>query len=397
MFKSLLDPEVQNFIHEHQGDDTTALLLKKKQMFGIPMSEIVQQINGRKKAKIKLPSFYNSTSIVYPQSVNLEQSSSEKTARNKLDLLKNETIQSRVAADLTGGFGVDAFFLSKFFQRVQYVEPDKDLFDVTRHNHTQLAASNIEHFNTTAENFLDSSKEIFDMIFIDPSRRVEKTKVVSLRQSEPDIVLLREKIFERTSFLLVKASPMLDISVGMKELGNVKKVFVVAVDNEVKELLFLCEETFVGNTEIIAQNLTDLSTDVFTFKVTEETEQKLQYAVPENYLYEPNAAIMKAGAFKLVSSKFRIKKIAVSTHLYTSVDFVHNFPGRAFKIEAQVKPDNSLSAFFPGGKANVTTRNYPLSVDELKKRTKLKDGGDKFLIGFSGENQKFLVVASRIK
>jgi 16S rRNA G966 N2-methylase RsmD len=397
MFKLLLDPEVQNFIHEHEGDDTAELLLKKKEIFGIAMSEIVQQINGRKKTKLKLPSFYNSTSIVYPPSVNLEQSSSEKTARNKLDILKNETIQPRFAADLTGGFGVDAFFLSKFFHRIQYVEPDKDLFDVTRHNHAQLAASNIEHFNTTAESFLDSSTEIFDLVFIDPSRRIEKIKVVSLRQSEPDVVLLKEKIFERTSFLLVKASPMLDISVGMKELGNVKKVFVVAVDNEVKEVLFLCEKNFIGHSEIVAQNLTDLSTDAFTFKVTDEAEQKLQYTNPQNYLYEPNAAIMKAGAFKLLVSKFRIKKIAVSTHLYTSVDFVPDFPGRVFKIEAQAKPDKSVNAFFPEGKANVTTRNYPLSVDELKKRTKLKDGGDKFLIGFSGETQKFLVVASRIK
>jgi 16S rRNA G966 N2-methylase RsmD len=397
MFKSLLDPQVQNFIHEHENDDTTELLLKRKEMLGIPMLEIVQQINGRKKARHKLPSLFNSASIIYPRSVNLEQSSSEKTARNKIDILKNETLARRIAADLTGGFGVDSFFLSKLFQRVQYLEPDKQLFEIVRHNHAQLGVSNIEHFNTTAESFLDNSTESFDFVFVDPSRRVEKTKVVSLRESEPDIISLKGKIFQHTSLLLMKASPMLDISVGMKELENVKTVFVVAVDNEVKELLFLCEKNFVGNPEIVAQNLTDSSTDVFTFTLAEEAEQTLQYINPENYLYEPNAAIMKAGAFKLLAAKFPIHKIATSTHLYTSIDFVPDFPGRVFKIERHVKPDKSINGFFPDGKANVTTRNYPLSVEEIKNRTKLKDGGDKFLIGFSGEKQKFLVVASRIK
>jgi 16S rRNA G966 N2-methylase RsmD len=397
MFKSLLDPQVQNFIHEHENDDTTELLLKRKEMFGVPMLEVVQQINGRKKAKHKLPSFFNSSSIVYPRSINLEQSSSEKTAGNKIDILKNETLARRVAADLTGGFGVDSLFLSKFFERVQYVEPDKTLFEITKHNHKQLGAPNIEHFNTTAESFLDNSTAFFDLVFIDPSRRIEKTKVVSLRQSEPDIISLKGKIFARTSLLLVKASPMLDISIGIKELENVEKVFVVAVDNEVKELLFLCEQNFSGNPQIVAQNLTDSLTEVFTFTLAEEVEQKLQYRNPETYLYEPNAAIMKAGPFKLLGAKFPIHKIATSTHLYTSIDFLPDFPGRVFKIETHVKPDKSTIAFFPEGKANVTTRNYPLSVEEIKKRTKLKDGGEKFLIGFSGEQQKFLVVASRIK
>jgi hypothetical protein len=410
VLQDLLSSEVQKFIRDHENDDERKLVLKQKEISGIATGRIAEQIAARRKAKEKLPTFYNTIDIIYPPTANLEQSSSEQTAKFKSDIIASflhvphmgdrpkPRFRQGVGADLTAGFGIDTYFLSNNFSDFDYVEPNTNLLEIARHNHNRLNANNISYHNTNAENFLNTLDRKVDLIFIDPSRRTENKKVFTLKDSEPDIVSLQSKVYEKSDLLLIKASPLLDIKLALKELSFVSNVFVVAVENEVKELLFLGKEGFNDEPKITAVNLSARHGDAsFDFSLTEENALDVKFHDPLEYLYEPNAAILKAGAFKTVAVRFNINKIQSSTHFYTSDNLIANFPGRVFKIQARVKPDpKELQQFFPDGKANVTTRNYPLSVEDLKKKTKLKDGGEKFLIGFSGVKEKFLVVATRV-
>ncbi|WP_178377250.1 THUMP-like domain-containing protein [Chryseolinea serpens] len=402
LFHNILSADVQRFIHEHDRDDVRALVLKHAAVNGVPMSIIAEQISGRKKAKEKIPLLVETAGIVYPPNLNLEQSSSQKTALYKNTLLKDVQSKDR-CVDLTGGFGIDAFFFSKVFREVLYVEPNENLLRLVEHNHKQLEADNILHQVNTAEKFLTdalSKQTKLDLAYIDPSRRNKiNKKVFSLTECEPDVTTLLDTIFKITDVLLIKASPLLDLHQGLLELRFVQKIIVVAVENEVREVLFLCVKNFEGEPLIQPINLLkDEKEEALSFSFSEERAATSTFSDPQKFLYEPNAAILKAGAFKMISQKFQLAKLHPSTHLYTSSILLENFPGRVFGILETLKASpKSVASQFPEGKANITTRNYPLSVEELKKKTGLKDGGSNYLIGFSGQQEKFLVAAKRLQ
>jgi 16S rRNA G966 N2-methylase RsmD len=390
----LSNSDLQNFIYENEHVDEHALLLKQKEVLGVPISMVTNQIVGRRKAKSKIPVFYSTQGVIYPPGINLEQCSSEATALFKSNLFKGKT-----CADLTGGFGVDSFFLSKIFEDVHYVERDDNLFEIVKHNHAKLGAVNIQHHLKSAEQFLADTNLHFDCIYIDPSRRAEgKKKVFKLSECEPNITTLQKTIFEKSNQVLVKTSPLLDLQQGLKELQFVEKVIVVSVDNECKEVLFLCTKNYQQEPSIETINLSKKGDQTFAFRFSDEQKLQIDFSNPMRFLYEPNASILKAGGFKSIGHAFSVKKIHPSTHLYTSDTLNKDFPGRIFEIKGEVKPDKkSYSIFFLDGKANITTRNYPLSPDELKKKTGLKDGGEKYLIGFSGLDHKYLVAADRVR
>lgn len=398
MIDKLLNPEVQEFIRQHENADEQQLLLKHKSVFGVPTRIIAWQISGRRKAKSKLPLFSGTELILYPPGLNLEQSSSEETARFKAFLLNKILSSKNLLVDLTGGFGVDSFFLSKIGKQVLYIDPNIDLMAYAKHNHKTLGADNVSYNNITAEEFFNNRSDSVDCFFIDPSRRTTgNQKVFRLADCEPDIVQLQAKIFSRSKNLLVKTSPMLDVQLGISELKFVKTVWVVAVDNEMKEILFLCEDGYTEEPPVIAIDLTKESESLL-FNFSEERNLSVQLSNPLQYLYEPNAALLKAGAFKTVAAKFSLKKLHISTHLYTGNQKLENFPGRIFEVDRLLKAEPKAAAeFFTDGKANIITRNYPLSPDELKKKLKLKDGGRQYLIGCSGEQEKFLIAATRLK
>ncbi|NBP70377.1 MAG: SAM-dependent methyltransferase, partial [Cytophagia bacterium] len=234
----------------------------------------------------------------------------------------------------------------------------------------------------------------------DPSRRVENKKVFALADCQPDIPKLQDKIFEHTRLLLLKAAPLLDISAGIKSLKGVKKVVVLSVDNECKELLFLCEFGFTDEPLIHAVNLmtkTQVSSE-FSFKQSEEQSITLAYQEPATYLYEPNASILKSGAFKSIVQQFKVTKLAVSTHLYTADELLTDFPGRVFKIDQIVKADaKAIHRLIPEKKANVVTRNYPLSAEALKKKLHLADGGESYVLAFTSAKQKYVTLCSRLQ
>ncbi|RAW03106.1 class I SAM-dependent methyltransferase [Pseudochryseolinea flava] len=389
---------IQTFIRSHENDDERELVLKHKEIHGVPTALIAQQIAGRRKAKDKIPSYYHSDNVVYPPVINLEQCSSETTAIFKNQILKSLNIAHNNAIDLTGGFGIDSFFFSKYFESIIYVESNAELFSIAQHNHRSLGATNIRHENTTAEQFLENDYRV-DLIYIDPSRRSQNNqRVFKLSDCTPDVINLREKILRTSPNLLIKASPLLDIKIGLQELGITKHVYVISVGNECKEVLFFCSPNAPAKPVITAVNITKKNTDTFTFTFEEEQQSTTLIDDPKRYLYEPNASILKAGAFKIVGQKFDVKKLQTSTHLYTSETLIEDFPGRIFEITEMLKADSKiLQSKFINQQVNVITRNYPLSPEQIKSKFKLRDGGNDYLIAFSGMREKFLAKCSRLK
>ncbi|MBS1490082.1 MAG: class I SAM-dependent methyltransferase [Bacteroidetes bacterium] len=393
--KSLASDDVQDFIFAHALDDEKKLLLKHKTLFGLPTSLIAQQISARRKAETKLPVFHQTKGVVYPPSLGLEQSSSEATAQFKAEIIQKELgkIKSK-AIDLTGGLGIDSFFLSNVVESFDYVEPDVDLLNIVKHNHL-LFNKTIQHHNFNAEDYLKLNSNQYDFVYLDPSRRdANARKVFSLADCSPDATTLLPQLFERTDFVLLKASPLLDIKLGLNELKFVKKVFVVSILNEVKELLFFLQKNFIDESIIEIYNLESDSgiKHHFSFTYTDEANTISEFSEPQKFLYEPNASILKSGAFKLIGKRFGLKKLHVNTHLYTSVFLQPNFPGRVFQIN-QLKFDDKN---YPSKRAIVITRNYPLSAEKLKKKLKLSDGGENYVIAFSAQEKKHIVLATRL-
>lgn len=398
---NLFKEEVRSFIRDHEQDDPRNIVLLSKQISGINASELAAQIAGRQKAKNKIQTYYAHDEVIYPPSLNLEQSSSEATAKFKASLLDELSItKDKILVDLSGGFGIDTFFFSRMLNKVIHVEPNAPLQEIAQHNHKTLGVDNILYVNKTAEEFLVLSKEKFGVAYVDPSRRIENRKVFTLTDCEPNIPALQNKIFEHTKILILKAAPLLDISAGIKSLTFVKKVVVLSVDNECKELLFICEHGFLGEPLISAVNIQVKGglTSTFSFKQSQEQNITLGYTEPKTYLYEPNASILKSGAFKSVAQRFSLTKLAVSTHLYTANELLVDFPGRVFLVDQITKADPKLiHGLIPDKKANIVTRNYPLSAEDLKKKLKLTDGGDCYILAFSSSKQKYVTLCSRIK
>lgn len=399
MISRIASEVVQQYIFDHEHEDERKLALNKKEILGVPPSVLAEQIRGRKKAKEKLPSYYRTQGIVYPPGINLEQCSSEQAAAFKASVVqKHLGIKLTSCADLTGGFGVDSFAFSKICNTVHTVDPNESLLEIAKHNHTLLGATNIFYHSQTAEDFLLQNENRFDFIYIDPSRRRNANqRVFKFSECEPNVVDLLSPLLKKSDVVLVKASPLVDISQGLQELPHTQHVYVLSVNNECKEVLFLCTSNPEQEPVIHAVNLVHEVVHEFSFSQTEEKKSTSSISVPSTYLYEPNASILKAGAFKLVATRFNIHKVHVNTHLYTSDKLVHDFPGRIFKVEAIVKPDaKSIKPYLPEERANVITRNYPLIPDTLRKRIGLKDGGEKYVIGFTTADKLLVVVAERL-
>ncbi|WP_394749437.1 THUMP-like domain-containing protein [Spongiimicrobium salis] len=366
-----------------------SVLLKKQVFEGVTPQELVQQLEAKKKCKNKLPTWFRSPKIYYPKKLQIEQTSSEITARYKAEIIAGKSL-----VDLSGGFGVDSYFFSKKMDRVFHCEIDSELSEIAAHNFKILGANNIQSHPKNGIDFLCTSKANFDWIYSDPSRRNDrKGKVFLLSDCLPNIPENLPLIFEKTSHVLLKTSPLLDFSVGLKELKNVKEIHVVSVNNEVKELLWVVEKEYLGGITVNTINFRKNSTEKFSFLRIDEQEATVQYSMPLDYLYEPNAAILKSGAFKTIANQFSLKKLHEHSHLYTAETLL-NFPGRRFRIEA-VYPFHKKNIRKSGiSKANITTRNFPESVSTLRKKLKIGDGGEVYLFFTKDMHQNHIVIKS---
>jgi len=375
------------FINKNTTTDISSLLLKKLVFNNIKAQEIIEQIEAKKRCKNKLITWYNTPLIYYPNKLNIEQTSSEITAEYKANLVSGKSL-----IDLTGGYGVDCFYFSKIINHVSHCEINPSLSKIVNHNFKQLKCNNIKTIIGDGIKYLSSNSEVFDWIYIDPSRRNDsKGKVFLLSDCLPNITENINNIFNKTNNVLIKTSPLLDITNGINELAFVKEIHIVAVKNEVKELLFLLEKNYTGEITIITTNIHNTKHNNFRF--VKSSSVIAQYELPKKYLYEPNAAILKSGGFNEIALQHNISKLHQHSHLYTSNALIH-FPGRSFEI-IEVIPYNKkeLRKRFKKQQANVTIRNFPKSVDEIRKELQLKDGGVIYLFFTTNmENKKIAIL-----
>lgn len=388
----------KQFIRRHEKDDVRELALRKSVSGRRDASFLLAQIKGRQIAQHKIPSWYAYDEIIYPVHLSLEQASSEATARYKASLFKEKYMNF---VDLTGGLGVDFAFLSRRFQQVVYVEQNEKLCEIAAHNFDVLGLKNGAIKNVTAETYLQQMPNV-NMIYLDPSRRDNVgRKVFRIEDCSPNIAEINSRLLQKAETILIKYSPMLDISLAVKTLENVSTVHIVSVENECKELLFMLQQDAKNRIVAAVNFLKDGTIEAFTFNPQEEQCNEIQFvSTIENYLYEPNASILKAGAFKTIAKRFDLKKLHQNSHLYTSDKLIADFQGRIFDVRDTFVPNkhNLQSFLHETKKAHIAVRNFPMSVAEIRKKAGISDGGDVYIFATTlSDEKKVWIVCKKVK
>jgi hypothetical protein len=392
MDESLLSAKIQEFINSNINADVARLALQKNPFPDTEWTSILNQLSAKQKAKAKLPTWFQAQNIIYPSKISVEQTSSEKTAAYKSGLVSGSSL-----IDLTGGFGVDDFYFAQKISQVIHCEINQELSQIVAHNLNQLRVTNIRCIAGDSTETLKNLKLQFDWIYIDPSRRNDaKGKVFMLKDCLPDVPDLLDFYFRHSSNLMIKTAPILDISAGLSELKNVKSVHVIALENEVKELLWILEKNYSGSIAIFSCNLTKDQVEEFAFEIGDGFVSN--YGLPKKYLFEPNAAIMKSGGFDAVAKQFSVDKLHQHSHLYTS-DTLLDFSGRVFEIQDCIEYNKqNMKSFLEGRKANITTRNFPETVENIRKKWKINDGGNLYCFFTTDvNNHKIVLLCSKLK
>ena len=394
----MTDEATWQFIDAHIDADVNKLALQKSKYKDIDFEFAIQQIHGRQKTRDKLPYLGNVPRFVFPPSLALEQCSSKITARYKRDVINDIfCLDARscvsTIADLTGGLGIDTLSFARSFQTCHYVEPQQSLCDIMAFNSKLLHLDHIQIHQSIMEDFIQKMDEL-DVIYADPSRRnTHGSRVVGLEDCSPNILLYKDLLLRKSRLLMLKLSPMLDIKRALAQLPETCEVHVVAVDGECKELLFLLSKNKTEDVKFVEVNLKNDQREHFCFTAREEAEALPRYANEmKKYLYEPNAAILKAGAFKSLAVRYGLEKLHPHTHLYTSDTQLETFPGRCFQVVKVLSVKDALQLKNEMSKANVSVRNFPLSADELRKKLKLADGGEVYLFGTTIEKDRKVVM-----
>lgn len=384
------------FVERYENCDPFKLRLADKSRYGFDYDLAVTQIEARKKSKTKLPSWYADRRLLFPSVLSAEQASSELTAAYKQRLVTGENV-----CDLTGGLGVDALAFSRCVRQVIYVERDPAYAEIAGYNFGVMQACNIRVAATDCRDFLEETKEEFDTYFIDPARRGSGNKrLFALSDCEPDISAFFPLLMEKGKRIILKVSPMVDITQVLGQLPHVGEVHVVSVRNECKELLFVAGREGMQEAEIVCVDLyPDGSCNEFRFFRSGEESLSVSPACRMGtYLYEPNASVLKAGAFKSVGVRYNLTKLEKNSHLYTSDVLAVDFPGRLFEVVRVLDFSGKLLKNF--GKsypaANITVRNFPLTVDHIRKKSGVREGGDVYVFATTlFPDRKVLVVCRK--
>lgn len=391
MNKEILDAVVQTFISNSLDANVSKLALSKNPFTTIEWKEIINQIVSKNKSKNKLPTWFACNNIYYPASISIEQTTSEVVAMYKAQLFSGQTI-----IDLTGGFGVDCFYFAKNFKKVIHCEINKELSEIVAHNFKELNCHTITCIAQNSVEYLKNTEEFFDYIYIDPSRRSDsKGKVFLLKDCLPNVVDNLDFYFTKTNNIIIKTAPILDISAGIEELNHIKSIHVIAVDNEVKELLWILDNKYEGSIELLAVNILKDKTDIQKFILGKLHE--VNYSLPKDYVYEPNSSILKSGCVNEISQMFSIGKLHPHSHLFTSNQLI-DFPGRRFKIEKIIPFQKAeIKTHLQGKKMNITTRNFPISVEEIRKKHKISEGGTVYSFFTTNRNdEKIVLICTKI-
>ena len=388
---SLLSAEIQEFINSSLQANISKLALSKNPFPEVDWKEIINQIVSKNKSQHKLPTWFNTDNIYYPASISIEQTSSETTAKYKSELISGTSL-----IDLTGGFGVDDYYFSKKFEHVIHCEKNGALSEMVQHNYGVLNVNNITCLAQNSTEVIEQSENAFDWIYIDPSRRSDvKGKVFLLKDCLPNVPENLSLYFSKSQSILIKTAPILDITAGCMELENIKSIHIVAIENEVKEILWLLEKGYDSEIELFAVNIQKEKTDCNAFILGEHTPAR--FSLPQEFLYEPNAPLLKSGGVDYLCDALQITKLHPHSHLFTHSELV-DFPGRRFSINEVIpfKKEN-LKKQLEGKKMNITTRNFPLTVEEIRKKYKIADGGTVYAFFTTNiNNEKIVLICTKI-
>lgn len=410
----MFNPETWDFIHKHAQDDVRKLALKRPDNPNVDLKDALIQIEGYQTARKKLPLWAENPQLVYPPRISMEQCSSETTALYKRLVVQRllQDVNSPLSmADMTGGFGIDFSYLAPLFDRAYYIEQQEVLCRIARHNLEILGLQQAEVIHGDGIKRMPEEAPL-TLVFIDPARRDQQgKKTVALSDCTPDLTAIQNSIRSCSRFCMAKLSPMLDIHQALQELKGVSEVHVVSVDNECKELLLILTtekgNTTAGNTGTDAPENTVSETRIYCINIQKSEQQTFEYTAqeeasaeaeytdqPGTYLYEPNTSLLKAGAYKCLCARFGVKKLHPNSHLYTSDILLPDFPGRRFRITGSRsfrKQDlKQIAREIP--QANITIRNFPSSVQELRKKLKIKEGGDRYLFITTLKNEQHVIL-----
>lgn len=388
MNQKILSSEVQEYIIKHIKDDVNKIALAKPVFEGISSTELAGQIATKKKSLYKLPTWYHQDYIYYPPLLSIEQCSSELTAAYKANLLIGDTV-----IDLTAGFGVDSFFFAKKAKKVISCEIDHALSEISAHNAKVLCADRIECLAANGIEVLINNKLNFDAIYIDPARRSGSNKVFKLKECTPDVTSHLNLFLEKAKRIIIKTAPLLDITAGISELQNVSEIHIVSVKNECKELLWIIDRNFTSETKIVCVALNEIQ-KTFSFELSAlQTKIDIATTVPTGYLYEPDVALLKSGAFNLIAKEYNLQKLHQHSQLYFSEAIKSDFLGRIFEIKSvlslnELKKEKKLVG-------NVIVRNFPEKAETLVKKYKIVTSHDDFII-FTQNLDGYLVIKAKI-
>ena len=390
MNKNILNKYVQDYISKNLSTDVIEIILKKQLFPKITNKEIAEQISAKAKSKKKLPTYFKTPNIYFPNKLNIEQTSSEKTAEFKSKIVTGDTM-----IDATGGFGVDSLYFSKEFKKTVYIEENIELFEIVKANSNKLGLNNIKHLNENGIDYAKKTDAEIDLLYIDPSRRnKENKKVHFLSDCTPLIDYDLIESLQNFKTILIKCSPIIDLKKTINDLKVVSKIYIVGINNEVKEVLFSLNKKCNNDIKIKCIDLTNKESD-FEFCINEiDNKQNNDNSDVLKYLYEPNSMILKSGAFSLICDRFDVKKLNTNSHLYTSKELI-DFPGRVFEVNSVVNYSKRNLKDLNIYKANITTRNFPIDVKDIRKKSKILDGGEDYLFFTKNHLDKQIIIKTK--
>lgn len=354
--------------------------------------ELANQIAAKKKSTRKLPTWFGTERIYYPALLSVEQCSSEVTAAYKATLANGS--KQKTLIDLTGGYGVDSYYFSKVMAAVVHCELNPELSAIAQYNSTLLQQTNTSFYCGDSLEYLQNTTQHFDCIYIDPARRSDAGKVFMLKDCTPNVVANLSLLLEKSDRILIKTAPLLDLSAGLKELQQVAEIHIVSVKNECKELIWVIEKNFTGRTKIISTTL-NAQQKQFSFYLGDEAAIAIKgHVIPGHYLYEPDVALLKSGAFNLIAERYQLQKFHPQTQLYISDQIQTDFPGRIFSIDevvsaGAIKKEKNLIG-------SVIVRNYPDKAAALVDKYQIKPDDNHFIIFSQSNTAGKIVIKSTI-
>lgn len=376
------DKECQDLISKYEDENVSDVAIKLAKLERTKRNFILEQIKGRKKGKEKFPSLASFDQLIYPPYISIEQCSSEATA-----LYKSKLFSGNHFIDLTAGFGVDDYYFSKSFKELILVEKDKNLSNIVSENFKNMDDKHVNVLNSSAEDFLERDVSTVDLIYVDPSRRIDSKKVFRIEDCEPNLIKILPILKNKSDRILLKLSPMMDLSEIRRSIKGISEIHIVSLSNECKEIL-VCMEKSKESDHVHCIDL-GKNTASYTFSPNQEKDVSVEFSEPKQFIYLPNASITKAGAFNSISKDFDLNKISANTHVYTSDKLNKDFPGSIYQVKSNFAyKKDELQKATKQTSFNIIKRNFPYEIKDIVKKLKISDSGTDYLLAYRNKEEK---------